>query len=122
MLKILLLLLASSVLATGQINSFYGPVFTILWYSSTFLGHNSEIVNLMFLLGLHTGIPAIGFDFSNLTELMNFIGSSHFSLGFSHVDGVLVHAIKIGNSLYSVEPGTFESLIHSLNVPRFGAS
>jgi hypothetical protein len=120
MLKILLLLLAGSVL--GQINSFYGPVFTSLWFSNAFLGSTNELINLMFLIGLHTGVPAIGFDFSNLTELMNFLGSQPFALGFSHVDGVLVHAISIGNSFYSVEPGIFESFIDSLDVPRYGAT
>lgn len=106
MLKNLLLLIAVSVVILGMsidnINNTVGGV--------------EELSNAMALLDLHTGVPACGYDFTNLMELMNFMAGADnlCELGYASVSGVLVYAIKINNLIYSVHPQIFHSLIFIL--------
>ena len=114
MLKISLFIIACSVITYGMsIETAYSA---IIHSSFNSLSLTEQLSLLMVLLNLQTGVPANGFDFTNLTELINVIGSAHclFELGYTHINGVVVYAIKIGNIIYSVEPRIFHSLIFML--------
>jgi hypothetical protein len=112
MLKILFFLIAGSVIVYGMaINIIFTAIFHSINY--IYVDPTSVLISLMALLDLQTGVPAIGYNFTNLTDLLNNIQEANFiyELGFTHVNGVLVYAIKIGNIIYSVEPDVFHSLI-----------
>jgi len=115
MLNLFLLLIAGSAIVLGMsINTFFTTVYySINCYS---VDITEELLGLMALLELQTGVPADGYYFTNLRELTNIIGEAHylFELGYVNINGMLVYAIKIGNAIYSVEPRIFHSLIFML--------
>jgi hypothetical protein len=116
MLKHFLLFIAGSVLVYGMsIDTFFTAVFHSINYIN---GDTTQVLTgLMALLDLQTGVPANGYHFSDLTDLMNIIQGADFiyELGYIHVNGVLVHAIKISNIIYSVEPRIFHTLIYNIS-------
>src|SRR5258708_10398902 len=97
-----------------SIETFFTAVYNSINYSSVNI--IEQVANLIALLDLQTGVPDNGYYFTNITDLMNIIEGANFlfELGYLHVNGVLVYAIKIGNIIYSVEPSIFHSLIFIL--------
>jgi hypothetical protein len=116
MLKIFLLFLAGSVIVVGMSMD---PIFTAVFHSINYFSVDLNVLlsSLMSLLDLQTGIPANGYHFTNLNELLHIIEGANFifELGYTHVNGVLVYAIQIGNEIYSVEPNIFHSLIYIIS-------
>jgi len=113
MLKIFLLFIAGSVIVSGMsIDTFFTAVFHSINYINVNL--TEVLTNLTNLLVLQTGVPANGYNFTDLTDLLNIIRDADYiyELGHTHVNGVLVYAIYIGNRIYSVEPRIFHSLIY----------
>jgi hypothetical protein len=112
MLKILFFLITGSIIVLGMsIDTIFTAVFHSINY--IYVDTTSVLIGLTALLDLQTGVPAIGYNFTNLTELLHIIEEANFiyELGYTHVNGVLVYAIQIGNIIYSVEPNVFHSLI-----------
>jgi hypothetical protein len=94
-------------------------IFTVVFDSINYINVDTTevLAGLMALQDLQTGVPANGYHFTNLTDLMNLIEGANliYELGYIQVNGVLVYAIKIGNIIYSVEPNIFHSLIYSIS-------
>jgi len=112
MLKKILLFIAGSVLVLGMsIDTFFTAVFHSNNYNN--LDFNVVLRDLMDLLLIQTGVPANGYNFTNLTDLLNIIRDANYiyELGYAHVNGVWVYAITIGNRIYSVEPRIYHSLV-----------
>jgi hypothetical protein len=97
-----------------SIDTFFMAVYSTINYS--FLDTTADLSSITALLSLQTGVPANGYHFTNLAELIDFISGANylFELGYAHINGVLVYAIKIGNMIYSVEPRIFHSFIFSI--------
>jgi len=115
MLNLFLLFIAGSVVVLGM------SIDTPLTALDCCLNFNPVDIterysSLIALLDLTTGVPATNYNLSNFRELINLIETANyvFELGYTHVNGVLVYAIKIGNIVYSVEPHIFRSLIFGL--------
>ena len=116
MLKIFLFFIAGSVIVLGMsIDNFFIAVFHSINYINVDI--NLLLHNLMELLDLGTGIPANGYHFTNLNDLIDMISQADYiyELGYTHVNGVLVYAIKIGLNIYSVEPNVFHTLIYQIS-------
>jgi hypothetical protein len=118
MLKIFLFFIAGSVLVSSMsIDNFFIAVFHSINYINVDI--NLILHNLMELLdlGTGTGIPANGYHFTNLNDLIDMISQANYiyELGFTRVNGVLVYAIKIGLNIYYVEPDVYHSLIYTIS-------
>jgi len=115
MLKILFLFIVGSVLVKSMsIETFFTTVFNSIYFNPADITAN--LPGIMDLLELGTEVPANGYYFTNLDNLIKSIVEANylFELGSAHINGVLVYAIKIGNVIYSVEPNIFHSLIYIL--------
>ncbi len=110
-LKIILIILACLPIVSSMS---VDVIFTAVNYSINF--NSRDLINIMNLLDLHTQVPANGFDFINLNNLINVISASgyNFELGYALIHGVCVYAINIGGAIYSIDPETFHSLIYIL--------
>jgi len=109
-------LIAGSVIVYGMsIETFFTALFHSINYTN--VDSTDVLINLMSLLDLQTSVPDIGFNFTNLRDLWLIIEEANFlyELGYTHVNGVLVHAIQIGGEIYSVEPHIFHSLIYEIS-------
>jgi hypothetical protein len=116
MLKTLFFLIAGSVIVYGMsIDILFTAIFHSINY--IYVDTTSVLTGLTTLLDLQTGVPAIGYNFTNFTDLLYVIQDANFiyELGYTHVNGVLVHAIKIGTTIYSVEPRIFHTLIYNIS-------
>jgi hypothetical protein len=116
MLKLFLLFIASSVIVWSMsITTIFTAVFDTINYNSDYL--NEMLPVIMDLLNLQTGVPVFGFHITDLITLRGLIEGAEglFELGYAHVNGVLVYAIKVDNLIYSVDPQTFHDLIYILN-------
>lgn len=116
MLKFLFLFIAGSVFVWSMSVE---TIFTVVFSSINYINIDTTevLAGLMALQDLQTGIPANGYQFTNLTDLIHIIERANFiyELGYIQVNGVLVYAIQIGNTIYSVEPNIFHSLIYSIS-------
>jgi hypothetical protein len=116
MVKTFLLFIAGSALVLGMS---IDPFFTALFHSISYINvdRTEVLINLMDLLILQTGVPANGYNFTNLTDLLYILEGADYiyEIGYTHVDGVWVHAINIGSRIYSVEPRIFHSLIYLIS-------
>jgi len=114
-LKILFLFIVGSVLVNSMsIDTFFTPVFNSINFNSAYA--HAILPSIIELLDLGTEIPTNGYHFSNLSVLTDYIVEADylFELGYAHINGVLVYAIKIGDLFYSVEPRIYHSLIYIL--------
>lgn len=115
MLRFYFIFITGSVLVVSM---YFDTIFTGVYYSvnCNSVDITEELSSLMALLDLQTEIPANGYHFTNLTDLVNLIREANFTfeLGYALINGVLVYAINIGNTIYSVEPSIFHSLIFML--------
>jgi hypothetical protein len=116
MLKILFFLITGSVIVYSMSIE---TIFTAVFHSINYIYvDTTEVLRvLMSLVDLQTGVPAIGYNFTNLTDLLHIIEEANFiyELGYTHVNGVLVYAINIGGIIYSVEPQIFHTLIYNIS-------
>ncbi len=116
MLKIIFILIAGSVIVYGMSIE---TIFTALFHSINYIDVSTTdvLIALTSLLDLQTSVPNIGFNITNLTDLLYILEETHFiyELGYTHVNGVLVYAIKIGGEIYSVEPQIFHDLIYTIS-------
>ena len=112
---IFFLIAGSVIVYSMSIETIFTAVFHSINYNNV---DTTDVLSaLMSLLNLQTSIPDIGFNITNPTDLWYIIHEADFiyELGFTHVNGVLVYAIKIGGEIYSVEPQIFHSLIYSIS-------
>lgn len=120
MLKIIFYLTAGSVIVYSMSIE---TLFTAVFHSISLINVNTTdiLINLTSLLNLQTSVPNIGFNITNLTDLLHIIqeANSIYELGYTHVNGVLVYAIRIGGEIYSVEPRIFHDLIYSISYSLF---
>jgi hypothetical protein len=116
MLKLFLFFIAGSVIVLGMsVDSFFITVYHSI--NNINVDTNQVLVQLLGLLDLGTGIPANGYNITNIIDLINMISQANniYELGYINVNGVLVYAIKIGLNIYSVEPGIFHTLIYYIS-------
>jgi hypothetical protein len=116
MFKIFLLFITGSLIVYGMS---IDTIFTALFHSINYIYVDTTevLIGLTTLLDLQTGVPAIGYHFTELADLLHIINEANFiyELGYTHVNGVLVYAIQIGNTIYSVEPNLFHSFIYNIS-------
>jgi len=116
MLKLIFFLIAGSVIVYGMSIE---TIFTALFHSINYINVDTTdvLIALTSLLDLQTSVPDIGFNITNLMDLLHIIEEANFiyELGYTHVNGVLVYAIQIGGGIYSVEPQIFHDLIYSIS-------
>jgi hypothetical protein len=113
MLKFFIFFIASSAIVLGMsVETIFTAVYSTISINSVNI--SEQLLYIMALLDLQTGIPTNGFHLSNMTDLIHIIREADylFELGYANINGVLVYAIKIGNLIYSVEPRIFHSLIY----------
>ena len=116
MLKLFLIIIAGSVIVLSMS---VGTIFTAVFHSINYIYvDTTEVLRVLTnLLDLQTGVPAIGYNLTNLTDLLHIIAEANFiyELGYTHVNGVLVYAININDIIYSVEPQIFHTLIFNIS-------
>jgi len=116
MLKMISFLIAGSVIVYSMSIE---TIFTTVFHSINYINVDTTnvLIGLTSLLDLQTAVPNIGFNFTNFTELLNIIQDANFiyELGYTHVNGALVHAIQIDSVIYSVEPQIFHNLIFMIS-------
>jgi hypothetical protein len=116
MLKMLFFLIAGSIIVYSMSIE---TLFTAVFHSINYI--NVDITDVLraltSLLDLQTSVPDIGFNITNLSNLLYILEDAHFNyeLGYTHVNGVLVYAIQTGGEIYSVEPQIFHDLIYSIS-------
>jgi hypothetical protein len=116
MLKTIIFLIAGSVIVYGMsIQIFFTAVFHSINY--IYIDSTEVLRALLDLVNLQTAVPNIGFNITNLRDLLIIIEEANFiyELGYTHVNGVLVYAIQIGGEIYSVEPQIFHDLIYIIS-------
>ena len=116
MLRMILILIAGTVIVYSMSIE---TIFTAVFHSINYINVNpfDVLITLIDLLDLHTSVPNIGFNITNLRDLLYILEEANFiyELGYTHVNGVLVYAIQIGGEIYSVEPQVFHDLIYSIS-------